>query len=830
MKPCRVFAFAFLAVLGFVALARAQTFATPTFDSGVGTPTDVACGDVNGDGKPDALVSDSGSTRILLGNGLGGFGAPATLAGARYQALVADMDNDGKKDVVAGASPSGASVFLGDGAGGFPNMVNVTNGSLARFAIGDLDGNGLLDFVGVSGSNVFAGLNAGGASFPNLVNNPAPGGSNLNQVLVADVNADGKVDIVVSGGTLIYLGNGTAQLAAPIAVYGYGPLAVLDVNQDGKLDVASCGGGIRVALGPTFTTTVDYATPNGAVSACTADFNADGRTDLCLGKVSEVRVLPAAANGGFLAAKALSWVYNASVLVTASDLNGDGKADLVAASSYRLLALLGQGSAGLPFPKAFSTGTYVQTVATGDLNGDGNLDWATAGDPGFLTGYLPLFFGDGKGGALASSIVASSDHPWNCVAIGDVNRDGNLDLLAGGRRQIDPNPSENYLSLFHGNGLGGFSLASHSQAAPNQQGTPWKCLLLDSDLDGVLDAVVATGYELTLARGKVSGASFEPPIVLLAGGASDILSDDFDGNGMRDLTDGVHVLFGVGPALFTPPVALGLGGSFLASGDINGDHAPDLFAQGWLFLNDNAGGFQLGQNLGTGYVQDLADLDGDGALDAASSSGPNVDVSFGTGTGTFASSYSFASGVLNFATSQLDAVLHGDFNSDGRTDLLTAGGTSAYNISVLLNTTPTPAATTLYGSGTPGCAGKLGVAPSSLAKVNNAAFGLAATNAPVLALGAWMITDAQDAAGSDPFGLGLKFHVNLFAATFVLTVDAKSDAAGRAYTALPIPNNSALAGNTYYAQSLWVEDPANQCSKASIPLVSSKGLAFTVQP
>ena len=216
------FALAFCSAVG-----STQTFSTPTYPAGTSQAQDVTCGDVNGDGKTDVIVSDSSSTQILLGDGLGALAPPSPLAGARYQAVVADMNNDGKKDIVAISPIGDATTFLGDGLGGFPSSITITNTGGGRFAVGDLNNDGLLDFVACSGPNVLAALNAGGASFPTVVTNPTPGSVPVTNITVADVNGDGKLDVLVSKfTTLIYLGNGTAQLPAPIAKDGAsGPIA-----------------------------------------------------------------------------------------------------------------------------------------------------------------------------------------------------------------------------------------------------------------------------------------------------------------------------------------------------------------------------------------------------------------------------------------------------------------------------------------------------------------------------------------------------------------------------------------------------------------------------
>ncbi|MBL8694110.1 MAG: FG-GAP repeat protein [Planctomycetes bacterium] len=133
--------------------------------------------------------------------------------------------------------------------------------------------------------------------------------------------------------------------------------------------------------------------------------------------------------------------------------------------------------------------------------------------------------------------------------------------------------------------------------------------------------------------------------------------------------------------------------------------------------------------------------------------------------------------------------------------------------------------TSNYGTGTPGCAGTHTLDVTHAAMINSPHFGITCNNAPPSSLGLGILANAQDAAGSDPFGIGVLLHVNLFAATEIITLDFFSDALGNGLAAAPIPNASALVGNTYYAMALWAW---TTCSLPPYNLSTSKGLAITV--
>src|SRR4029434_9526152 len=93
---------------------------------------------------------------------------------------------------------------------------------------------------------------------------------------------------------------------------------------------------------------------------------------------------------------------------------------------------------------------------------------------------------------------------------------------------------------------------------------------------------------------------------------------------------------------------------------------------------------------------------------------------------------------------------------------------------------------------------------SSKAVVGTPDFFLTCTNAPPSSLGLAIVADVQDLAGSDRCGLAVPLHVDMFASTILVGVNAYSTAAGTASAALPIPNVPGLAGQTAYVQMLWV--------------------------
>ncbi len=112
--------------------------------------------------------------------------------------------------------------------------------------------------------------------------------------------------------------------------------------------------------------------------------------------------------------------------VTTGDFNGDGKLDLATANpnSNNVSVLLGSGTGGFSAAISFSVGTRPFSVTTGDFNGDGKLDLATAN---YESNNVSVLLGNGTGGFIAAISFSAGTSPFSVTA-GDFNGDGKLDL------------------------------------------------------------------------------------------------------------------------------------------------------------------------------------------------------------------------------------------------------------------------------------------------------------------------------------------------------------------------------------------------------------------
>jgi hypothetical protein len=284
-------------------------------------------------------------------------------------------------------------------------------------------------------------------------------------IATADVNGDGKPDLISTNGSgiTVLLGGGSkGQFTGGRNYYYQGTtntptaLAVADVNGDGKPDVIVAndpGDGGFWGNTPSISVFLNngnrtfgaaqtyYVLPEDARSLVVGDFNGDGRVDIVAGGYKSVTVLLNIGGQTFWSAQTYSFPYTAGggVSVAVADFNGDGKPDIVATEYYdstvNVLLNKGDGTGTFGAPRVYAVGGFATSVAVGDFNGDGKPDLAvtTVTASGTTNTYAVRVLqnlGDGTGafGSARTYVVGGGA----AVAVGDFNHDGKLDIVTTG--------------------------------------------------------------------------------------------------------------------------------------------------------------------------------------------------------------------------------------------------------------------------------------------------------------------------------------------------------------------------------------------------------------
>ena len=369
-----------------------------------------------------------------------------------------------------------------------------------------------------------------GAPPPPLIFGPPtsfPSGTNTHGVAIADLNGDGKWDIV--GGNAgannvgIRLGNGDGTFGA-VTTFAVGTtpknVAVGDLNGDGKLDIVTAdqdSSTMSVLLGNGaggFGTATAYPMCSRPHDAGIGDFNGDGKPDVAVvcwgGQAVSIRL----GNGDGTFGPKVDYPVGAFPLsVTIADFDRDGKLDLAVANnggaSVSILRGVGDGTFVLAANLAVAPGPH--SIRSADLNGDGKIDLVTADQ---ASDQVSVLLGNGNGTFNPSLSYLTGKSPRG-VAVGDVNGDGKLDLVTANTGSNYPtccSPGGNTVTVLLGNGDGTFGIGTPYTAGT----TPFNVALADLDGDNDLDLVSAnwdSGDITVLKNISVSGPDTTPPTV-----------------------------------------------------------------------------------------------------------------------------------------------------------------------------------------------------------------------------------------------------------------------------------------------------------------------------
>jgi flagellin-like hook-associated protein FlgL len=281
-------------------------------------------------------------------------------------------------------------------------------------------------------------------------------------VALGDLNGDGIVDLVTAGASdssdgyatiRLGVGNGSFGTATSFAmeagIFSFG-LALGDLNGDGILDLVTAGqsdsadGYATIRLGTgngSFGAATSYAT-EGILSRSVSlgDLNGDGILDLVTAGLSDsfdgyASIRLGVGNGTFGVATSYAAESSISQAVSLGDLNGDGILDLVTAGATGLFTSdgyatirLGAGNGTFGAATSYAMETFSSySLSLADLNGDGILDLVTAGQDESSGGRATIRLGVGNGSFGTATSYAMESLISRSVSLGDLNGDGILD-------------------------------------------------------------------------------------------------------------------------------------------------------------------------------------------------------------------------------------------------------------------------------------------------------------------------------------------------------------------------------------------------------------------
>lgn len=683
-----------------------ETFLNPIRIPTNGDPLGIRIADLNNDGLLDgiyglaATASNPATIQVVLGQAGGTFLplAPMSLpASTTPNCAVVDVNGDHKPDLVCpNTTPSQDSLltFFGNGDGTFQPAIlsyqvaaatlqpqfNILNSS-------DLNNDGKADLI-LNGPDIqtVAVLLGDGAGHFSLKYTLPTGPSTIDTLTVADVNSDGKPDIIRSFGPDVLTGNGdgtftplTPQTGTSQSPTYSNCFAKKDIDGDGHLDAVCSSGTSRFSvlhgnLDGSFNTSsplsaITVSNPHDTLqSAAVEDFNHDGILDIATYSSEGLLIWFGKSGPSYL----LSAAYTVGVMdvfaqsrTVFADANNDGYTDILTGGPDGVYISFGHPDGTFDAPPAFFSGLSVTRATVADFNNDGIPDTVTS-DP--LGVNISLGKGDGTFAAstLAPTPTINLIYTWPFPLLhGDFDGDGKQDLIVQGTMSNNISPQAYFL---HGNGDATFAPAVTIPyvvgGEPATIGTNSR--VADLNRDGRDDLISADRTflhtRMSLPGGGFSSTFASPiPDEIAVGTFPPFTVADFDRDGIPDVAVGlknIYFLHGKGDGTFAAPGPA-----------ITVPRTPN-------FVTDIAS----------------ADFDGDGRLDLAVleqfTTPPFqslVFVYYGNGDGTFASPIT-----LIPLHSGLSVINIADFNRDGLPDLLLSCGggcvtslTGLYPVNVL---------------------------------------------------------------------------------------------------------------------------------------------------
>lgn len=713
----------------------------------------VSYADINNDGSIDVLTTGYNSdniptTKLYKNNGGGSFSEVFNTSFVQVTTgatAFIDIDGDGDQDVlITGytlAHQRVAKLYKNEGNSVFTEVQGTpfTPVNYSSVAVSDVDGDGDQDILisGYANANqritqLF--LNNGNGIFTLSVNSF----ENLSSgdVAFADVNNDGFPDIFITGDkeeeqpvSQLYLNDGTGSYTLSTSTFqgvSNSAIAFADVDNDGDQDLVITG-----QINPLQDASILYKNDGNGMFTLSANFtgirygsvafsdiDGDGDKDLLITGFSKAANLARSelyrndGNGNYtaIANHGITPLKNGTVVF--ADFDNDGDQDLLSIGQIEEMGVStilyeNDGSGNFENMSSIFLGVrHYGKVKFVDIDGDGDQDALIIGvDPFSSNGITALYINDGTGNYVRKTDTGLTDMRGLTFAIGDIDGDGDLDLILNGGSYVDGN--QDRTKVYKNDGDGHFTLVN---GTPFPNTTFNEILFADVDGDGDQDVFVLGGSNAPVTKlylndgnGNFSESSQSFPQVFQGMAAFADVDNDGDldlifsgAQSMSANTTLTKLYINNGAGNFTE--ALGMPFTNFTSGtvvfaDVDGDNDLDVIFSGLmevvsvssshtkLYLNDGSGNYTLDtvNSFPNAYFSDIAfaDVDNDGDLDMlfhgyyyhTVNSALYTSLYLNNGSGEFTQYED-----VPFMKEQRASLDFGDIDGDGDPDVLISGG------------------------------------------------------------------------------------------------------------------------------------------------------------
>lgn len=592
------------------AIIGTGTFATPITPSSSTNSYITALGDLDGNGKPELISARYTSSTLLVNiNTTNGsftgtdFNSTFSLSvGANpYDVEIVDIDNDGKLDIVVSNFGSTFITILKNihssgtlSAASFVQVNIPTTASIYGLAVGDIDRDGRLDLVAANNSTnnlqIYKNIGITGtitaSSFATAVTYGIGSGTNPYDVELADLNNDGKLDIITANFGQSYLtifenisSNGiinSSSLNTPISS-PIGTVSVsvkkADIDGDGKMDLVAANYNTNTIsvvrnkytsgsiLATHFNEKTDFTVGTTPYKLSVGDINGDGKLDIAVANLnsSTMSILSNSAtlgtiNGSSFATKVDFSVPNSPVTPVVGDLNGDGKPEVVIGRYSTSLFSVFENlltdpasitgftpTSGLPLSRVTLTGSNFANVAqvrmgtiTGGTIIEKNLNSIVVRIPaGATSNQITLVNNSGTQATSAGIFTITGVTPFATItSVSPINTSLGGIVFVGGSG-FDVTPSLN--NIWFGATKMPITSATTNQLTVSVTGGASSSKITYQNSFGLNDQwKLPFGY--TFTNGNLVAGSFSRNATLNTGSQPyNVISHDLDGDGKPDL-------------------------------------------------------------------------------------------------------------------------------------------------------------------------------------------------------------------------------------------------------------------------------------------------------